>query len=144
MNIVISAFPGTGKSFAYKKFSSEEHNFEIFDSDSSKFDKANFPQNYISHIKNLLDGDNKLILVSSHKEVREALVEADIWFLLFYPSKDPITKSIYLDRYKRRGSDEKFIKLISDNWDSWIDDCKSQKRCKKIEMNGNEYISDFI
>ena len=48
--LLISAFPGTGKTYSY-----ENSNKIILDSDSSKFDKNDFPNNYINHIKENLD-----------------------------------------------------------------------------------------
>ena len=80
---VYSAFPGCGKTTyfntTYKK---------VLDSDSSKFDKSNFPENYIEHIwMNVHDPSVDKILVSSHKDVREALVNKGIPFVLVYPDK---------------------------------------------------------
>jgi hypothetical protein len=46
--ILISAFPGTGKSFLFNNTK-----LKILDSDSSKFDKSKFPENYID-ISNLI------------------------------------------------------------------------------------------
>jgi len=67
---VYSAFPGTGKT---TYFNNTYKN--VLDSDSSKFDKADFPSNYIEHIKRNLEDDTvEKIMVSSHKDVRDALV----------------------------------------------------------------------
>ena len=44
-SIIISGFPGLGKSVLYK-----ENKVNYSDSDSSKFSKKNFPENYIKHI----------------------------------------------------------------------------------------------
>ena len=46
--IVISAFPACGKTYAFNNF---QDSYSILDSDSSKFDKTYFPDNYIKHIK---------------------------------------------------------------------------------------------
>jgi spore cortex formation protein SpoVR/YcgB (stage V sporulation) len=48
--LVISAFPGCGKSHFFRNNKDKE----VLDSDSSKFDKAHFPKNYIEHIKSNL------------------------------------------------------------------------------------------
>ena len=58
----------------------------ILDSDSSTFDKKNFPENYITHIKNKISIVD-IILVSSHKVVRDALVKNNINFTLVYPDR---------------------------------------------------------
>ena len=49
--MLVAGFPGTGKSsYCYRDADYMPQGFAT-DSDSSKFDKANFPQNYIEHIK---------------------------------------------------------------------------------------------
>lgn len=82
---VISAFPAYGKSYCFKKY---QDKFTILDSDSSEFSwikdrngnntkerNANFPQNYITHIKNNI-GKVDIIFVSSHETVRKALFDS--------------------------------------------------------------------
>lgn len=133
---VISAFPGTGKSYFYKN-----SNLTVLDSDSSKFDKSDFPANYIKHINENI-GKADIILVSSHDTVRKALVEAGIDFTLVYPSI--LLKAEYLDRYRSRGSSLSFIKLIEDNWESWIQDCQEQNRCIHLVLASGDYLSDVI
>jgi hypothetical protein len=48
--MVISAFPGCGKSHYFRNNSDKI----VLDSDSSTFDKSDFPRNYIQHIKSNL------------------------------------------------------------------------------------------
>ena len=136
---IISAFPGTGKTTLFNK--AKGTGLKILDSDSSKFDKSQFPENYIQHInKNI--GKVDIILVSSHKAVRDALIENGLKFVLIYP--EWWLKDYYIKRYKERGSNEAFIKLLDDNWDLWTDDCKSQKCDFHVGfINGNQYLSDI-
>ncbi len=135
--LLLSAFPGTGKSYLFKN----NKDLKILDSDSSKFDKKDFPENYIKHIKDNI-GKADIICISSHEEVRKALVKNNLDFTLAYP--DIKLKDEYLERYKERGSDEKFIKLLSDNWDGWIKDLEKQKGCKNIKLKKGEYLADAI
>ena len=67
--ILVSAFPGMGKSYAFNELKDK---IKVLDSDSSKFDKSDFPSNYIEHIKNNIK-DNDIIFISSHKEMKNAL-----------------------------------------------------------------------
>lgn len=134
--VLLSAFPGTGKSYFYKNSKKT-----VLDSDSSTFDKSKFPENYMKHIK----GNKKkadYIMISSHKEVRDALVENDLDFTLVYP--DISLKDEYLKRYKERGSNEKFVELLSKNWENWIEELESQKGCRKIVLKSGIYISDVL
>ncbi len=131
--MVISAFPGTGKSYFY------ENNKEIsIDSDSSDFSwievwsdsenkyiktqtrHPNFPDNYIEHIKDNL-GKVDVIFVSSHKTVREELQKNSIYHIVVYPRF--CDKEMFKQRYIERGSPEKFIELVNENWSGWIKDC---------------------
>ena len=134
--LVISAFPGCGKSHFFRTADGK-----VLDSDSSTFDKSGFPQNYMEHIKSNL-GKVDIILVSSHEEVRDALVKNRIPFTLVYPSLD--SNEEYIQRYIDRGSPTGFIKLLESNWDNWISECHNQKGCEKIELKKGKFLSDII
>ena len=136
-----SAFPGTGKTFYFQRtiFTGEK----VLDSDSSKFDKQYFPENYIEHIKaSLNDRSISKIFVSSHKTVREALVKHNIAFTLIYPRRE--LKEEYIERYKQRGNTPEFIALVDKNWDSWIDELDNQEECDKITLKAGEFIGDVL
>jgi phosphosulfolactate synthase (CoM biosynthesis protein A) len=133
--IIISAFPGCGKSHLFRNKGEKN----ILDSDSSTFDKSNFPQNYIQHIKSNI-GSADLILVSSHKEVRDALVENGIDFTLVYPNRQ--IKDEYIKRYIDRGNNENFVNLLQKNWDNWMNELDEQIGCEKVELKTGQYLSD--
>jgi hypothetical protein len=135
--LVVSAFPGCGKSHLFRNKGEKK----ILDSDSSTFDKSQFPQNYIEHIKSNI-GEVDIILVSSHKEVRDALVNESINFTLVYPRKD--IKDEYIQRYIDRGNDGKFVELLKQNWDNWTDELENQEGCEKIELESGQYLSNVI
>jgi len=99
---VISGFPGIGKTYVAESVGN------VLDSDSSAYSwlspgvrNPRFPDNYIAHIKENI-GTALVIVVSSHKEVRDAMVAANIKFKLVYPENR--LKSEYLSRYAQRGS----------------------------------------
>lgn len=141
--IVISGFPAVGKSYLFKN-----KKLDVLDSDSSKFSwikkgerNPDFPNNYIKHIKENI-GKVDVILVSSHKDVRDALVANDIDFILVYPDKS--LKEEYLKRYEERGSPKEFIDMIDKNWNGFIDELDEQKGCEKIKLKEGQYLSDVI
>lgn len=146
---IISAFPGCGKTECWKKYQNPKYDFKVLDSDSSTFNKTNFPSNYIEHIKENI-GKVDVIFISSHQQVRRALTNDNYIseclknkkaeFIVAYPSIDE--KEEYIERYKLRGSTPSFIKLISDNWDYWITDMEKEK-CKHYNI-GKKYLSEFI
>ena len=132
---IISGFPGVGKSHFC-----QTHKF-VSDSDSSKFPKDNFPANYIHHILNIKD-NYQYVLVSSHAAVREALVDAEMFYTLVYPERG--LKAEYLDRYVRRGSPEAFIDMMNKNWGLFIDGCETQSGCKHIVLKRDQFLVDVL
>ena len=152
---IISAFPGTGKTYYHKNhpdttLDSDSSQFSwLYDKDGNKlYDDDNkpirnpwFPSNYIEHIKSNI-GKYEYIFVSSHKEVREALVDNCLLFYLIYP--DYNDKEIYIERYKQRGSPERFIDLVRNNWEEWIIELEDQDDCINIQLPSILTISDLL
>jgi hypothetical protein len=132
---IISAFPGTGKSVYFQKnpqktLDSDSSNWSWTHEGTNRVRHPDFPSNYISHIKENM-GRYDVILVSSHAEVREALLDNKIFFYLVYPGST--RKEEFLERYRNRGNPDRFIQLVSDNWDNWM---------KEVEkpQHGYEFI----
>lgn len=123
--IVISAFPGVGKTHFFKD--QQHFGVRVADSDSSKFPKSEFPDNYMRHIRDLAkSGETDVCLVSSHASVRAALRAHQIPFMLMFPMRE--CKSEYLERYRARGSDDPFIRLLDTKWDEWISELEEECR----------------
>ena len=113
--VIVSGFPGIGKTHF---FNSHSDQLSILDSDSSGYSKSpDFPNNYIKHIKDNM-GKVDVILVSSHKEIRDAMDKAGVSYSLVIP--DISLKSEYVKRYIERGSPEALVSLIDKNWDTWL------------------------
>jgi len=134
---VISGFPGIGKSTLFR----DPDGLVIKDSDSSTFDKSEFPNNYLDHIESCITDKNiDYVLVSSHKDVRDGMNGREIDFLLVYPDKN--LKEEYLQRYRDRNSPQSFIDLLDNNWNDWIDQCNVESGPKLILGKG-EYLSNY-
>lgn len=142
--ILVSAFPGTGKSHYVNYGEGSLYMPQGFacDSDSSLFDKNHFPDNYLSHIKTRIVEGYSRVFISSHRDVREALVLNNLPFVLIYPAKD--LKDEYIQRYKARGNDEKFVSLMDSNWNPWIDELQCQQGCYHIILKSNQFLSNVI
>lgn len=136
--VLYSAFPGTGKSYFFQH---QSHDLIVLDSDSSKFDKSHFPENYIKHIQSNIDKVD-VICISSHKEVRDALVAHDMFFTLIYP--DVSLKDEYVQRFQERGSPAGFIELITHNWDKWLLELRNQKHCDHIVLRSGEFLGELF
>jgi hypothetical protein len=132
---IVAAFPGVGKTTLQKS------NPAILDSDSSTFDKAGFPRNYLGHIAAMTDV-GKLMLVSSHEPVRQGLTAQGSPYILAYP--EPAAKEEYLTRYLNRGSPLAFRQLLADNWDAWLASCQEQEGCTHVVLQPSQFLSDVI
>lgn len=152
--MVISAFPAMGKSHAYKILKNIR-GMNVLDSDSSQFSwiydveslatkerNPDFPNNYIQHIKENMN-TAECIFVSSHENVRQAMKEAGIPYILVYPKKDMLPEIV--GRCVLRGSDDNFIKTLIENWDNWIESCENDTGAtKKMILDHNEYLHDCV
>lgn len=109
---IICGFPGVGKTHFYKNY----NKLDIKDSDSSKFShidgkkNSQFPENYINHIERTKDAHD-YILVSTHPEVIQELLDRELDPILVYPKRE--SKEKYLKLYKERGSSKEFIEKIN-------------------------------
>ena len=146
---VICGFPGVGKTQFYNNFRVRNitlgNGITSLDSDSTDFDKDNFPENYLKHIqKQVITGTNA-ILVSTHKEVLDGLEEMKINHLIVYP--DINLKNEYLKRYIHRYSSFDFIKKVMDHWEEWIlaiEERKHEKYSLLVKLNKNEVLADLF
>lgn len=160
---VICAFPGTGKSTIHSKGmdlglypvrddgtalyrSILGYRTKVYDSDSSKFDKAEFPDNYIQHMmkclwREVVSPNGFLFLASSHENVREMMTKRKIPYVLVYPDRS--LKNEYIERYKQRNSPKAFIDLMDKKWDEFIDSCEKDENTK-IVLKSGQYLIDVL
>lgn len=130
---VISAFPACGKSYCFNNY---QDKFSMLDSDSSEFSwvkdengnntkerNPDFPNNYITHIRNNI-GKVNIIFVSSHEVVRKALKDNNINTMIVYPNRN--LKEEWIRRFEERGNNEGFINFISTNWYNFIDEIENE------------------
>ena len=145
---VISAFPGTGKSYFAASF---ESSAEVFDLDTGNFTQGygadgkvidpDFPNNYLLAIKEQI-GKTKTLLVGCQPEVIAALRKEEIPFTIVYPERG--LKGEYIDRFKLRHSPQSFIELISNNWDLFLDFLEKQEDCERIILRSEQYVGDAV
>jgi len=137
--VIISGFPGVGKSY----FCNRASGLIVVDSDSSKFSHLpDFPRNYVRHIEENI-GKADVILVSTHQSVRDALRERGIRYVLVYPDRSQ--KEAYLERYRKRGSSDGFISMLEREWDAFIDSIEQETFPVKIKLSKDcEYLLDAL
>lgn len=134
---IISGFPGVGKSTYIKQCDDDA----MLDSDSSKWGKDDFPNNYVDYIDKMIN-EGKTILCSSHEEVRKELESRGFKYAIVYP--DISLKDEYITRYTERGSPEGFLKLLDEQWDNFIKSCEDSKAVKQYVLQSGEYMSDVL
>ena len=61
-------------------------------------------------------------------------------YYVCFPKKE--CKDEYIERYKNRGNNEKFISLVSENFESWIDALMNEEN--KLIMEPGEYLEDTL
>jgi len=144
---IILGFPGVGKSYCKEYFKGTDT--KIQDSDSSEFSKDDFPNNYLNHIKNVIRNNNvNILFISSHESVRKAIfndkfIMNNAAVYICYPDKS--LKEDFIERFKKRGNNERFIKLISDNWDNWIDDIERENYFYPLKLTYNgDYLKNIL
>ena len=157
--IVVSAFPGCGKTYAFEH--QEELGWCIKDSDSSKYEKEpNWEKTYVSDIKNAIEsGEYDFIFVSQHDGIRKELQDQGVPFATVSPpghdgavySRFLLEKAAWFDRFKDRDNShikdfDKFMKVLEDNYNSWTSkENQSKYGCKfHITLYRGRYIKDCL
>lgn len=132
---IISAFPATGKSTLTKK-GYEDATF--LDLDSSGF-KDDWPASYFKAIQNAI-GTVDYILISSHTEVRDHLVDQHYSWTLVNPYH--AMRNEIIGRLHLRGDSQDMIGFIAGAWDSITDVTRYNAECAKCMLGSNEYLAD--
>lgn len=154
-SIIIFGFPGVGKSYAFEH--QEELGLELQDSDSSHFHwlykddefkepvldengkkvpHPAWPANYAQYIE--LTGREQevnpdYIFISTHEEVMETILPLGFISFCIYP--DINMKDKFMQLYKDRGNDERFLKLMDEKWEEFV------KGTEKRAMSAGKCIS---
>lgn len=154
MNKIISAFPGIGKTTLVQinknYIDLESSDYKWIDIDktlpieerkgTAKTINPDFPNNYIKKI-NELTGMGFNVLISSHKEVREALQAQGIEYTIILPSLD--MKEEMISRYLSRGNQESFVNLLKTNYEKFVGDLSIDTN-EKIILKSGQYLSDLV
>lgn len=146
---VICGFPGVGKStYASNKCNvddAESSAFShVFDPDHPETRERNseFPQNYISHIRRMAGTHGyEYVLVSSHKEVRQALRSAGVPYIVVVPKME--LKDEYLKRYIKRGSPQPFVDLLYSKWREFLAEIEDED-APIVHLDAGEYLADVL
>lgn len=103
--------------FKYKYNSHNKNiNYEALKATNNRVKNPDFPTNWLMELKWLMNTDN-ILLVPADLEIRNILVKNKMDFIFIIP--DLNSKEILIERYKKRGNNEKFIERAVNQLQEW-------------------------
>lgn len=139
--MIILGFPGVGKSTLAQKEGYQDSDSSLFSwAPTSRTRHPEWPDNYLDHLEEA--AKFKVVLASTHAEVRKGLVARGIPFTLVYPSLE--MKREYIQRYVDRGSSAEFIELLESQYEKWIRELMNQEGCEHFVLTSGQYLSDIL
>lgn len=157
MSIIISGFPGVGKTTLQKSHSNvidlESYDFkwlqqykstdtsckEQMEGAHNRIYNRLWPLNYVKEIiKKTSEYD--IVLISQEHEMLNCLKENGINYIVCFPMKQ--CKDEYIKRYINREDDADFLSLVNVNYDVWIDELMNEEN--KIIIGPQEFLSDAL
>jgi len=153
---VIAASPGTGKSTLAKNYPNVFYDLEsipfrhIIKSEFKHLTEEqlkglkrdrnpDWPNNYVAEIENKLK-ENKIVLITQHRDMLNLLRQKGIPFLFVVPKKQ--NKKEYELRWRERGNNETYIVKRLNEFIEDIDYAlKSSEPC--IQLKKGEYLENY-
>ena len=155
--IVIAGFAGVGKTYLgnkycnvkdlessvykydYSKIKNPDH--EKLKGDPTRIRNKNFPQNYISGIKQALK-EYDIVAVWISRDMFKLYRQNGINFWLCYPTKASL-KKYYIPRYIARGNSQRWIDGTLSYYDDIRKTAKTMKE-KKIVLHNDQTLEDWL
>ena len=156
--MIISAFAGSGKSYATKQLENaidlESSDYQwVYEDDvtddvearkgiDNRKKNPNFIKDYVDAIEKVKDAYDQ-VFIAAQPAVLEELVNRNIPFAVAYPTKD--SKDTYIQRYIDRGNNEQFVNLMDTNFYNFVDDMMNNKAASKhIVIEQNKHLLDYL
>ncbi len=159
---VILCGPGVGKSYLAERDNrfvdvdeiKSKYRYNSFDLTRDEIEKLKHTnrqtvnKDYIDYSIKLINdaiANNKIVLISFHKEIVDYIRNNNIKYCVVYPSLD--SRNEYIKRLRDRGNNEEFIQLMTNKeaWEGFYDKDKNDPYAAyKIELKSGEYLSDII
>ncbi len=100
----------------------------------------NWPKNYISKLFESMEQYN-IVLIPASREIVEYLEKINFEYFLCYPTIK--SKTIYMERYKNRDTNEEWIEKMNQNFEEDVKYFESQK-AKKLVLSGDETLESKL
>lgn len=164
--MIISAFPGCGKTYLTRNqenldfsFMGEDVNFTFCDLDSSQYEKTEgWTRRYIDHVIAKV-GTVDFIFVSAHDSAREELARRELPYVTVMPDcsewmsekEHQLIKQQWFGRFILRDNSHikdvpKWLHSMYDNWDSWTsrESVYAYNPAAAFLLEADQYIPDVI
>lgn len=151
--LIISAFPGCGKTYIYNN--QDKFGYKVMDSDSSTFAKhENWEEEYVKHIESNL-GKYDFIFIAQYPKVLELLYRDNVPFVVVAPDNRKelseeermLIKQQWFGRFILRDNSHikdlnRWLELLKNNYDSWtsVESLSKNHPDEIILLKENEYL----
>ncbi|KAK3938589.1 hypothetical protein QBC46DRAFT_161906 [Diplogelasinospora grovesii] len=118
--------------------------YEVVDLDSADW-KDGWPDGYVEAIARAASR-RAVVLVSTHAEVREAVLRRGLWSALVYPLRE--LRAEWLQRLRDRqatcpgGPD--LASVFGANWDLWLEQLESQRGVMHCVLPSGSFITECV
>ncbi len=139
--IIICGFAGIGKT-SIKTAVPSYQKMSLYDLQSHAFVKdAGWQKMYVDCAIALADKYDYVFL-STHDQVIDELIKRNEKFYIVYPFRH--CKDEYVERFKKRGNDDAYIKRFMNRWDLFLNKIEGLMHVNKIALRRGQYLSDVL
>jgi hypothetical protein len=131
-------FPGTGADI----WARQNHDRHVFMTYPGIFDRKDFPGNFITHMREQISHRAACVLSIVDREAIQALVDADIDFLLLWPA--PSAKDWILEQLRQDRVTKDFIEIRDQNFEADLAYCKSLPAADNVQLHPGETFESVI
>lgn len=149
--LIISAFPGCGKSFLAKY--NKNSKLKFYDKDNGLLSSEYEFKAYANEIISLI-GKFDFLLISQYPQVLDILYENGMPYIIVAPNNSSylssnmrdMIKQQWFGRFYLRKNSNDWIDLLYRNYDTWtsLNHLKAMKPSKIILLGNCEYLSDIL
>lgn len=140
--MIIAGFPGVGKTTLEEKYPDHFKDYPVHLDDPSQWGDIGVVDQVHSEFIEAVSVESKHVFCLPTKAILDRLINAGLQFIVVVPRV--ADKDIYMKRYKKRGSDSVFLKLMDEHWEKWLEVIDQMKNLKVITLRGDDYLSSVI
>lgn len=153
MTLIVSTFPGCGKTYLVNKFNGRYCNYSMVDKDNGFLSCYNDYNVYANEISMLI-GKVDIVFVSQYPECLQILHSKGYRYIIVAPNNlnlmskklRNLNKQQWFGRFTLRHNSSRWLKLLEENYEKWtsLEHLQSMHPSQIILLNYNEYLVDII